>query len=132
MIPLLLAAFAITGFLQVLISKEQVKRLLGSTAGWRGILLACVAGGLIPGGPYVYYPIAAALIHSGAGLGAIIAFVTAKNMWSLSRLPMEIALLGARLTLSRYLITLLVPPLLGLLTESVFGRHLTKIREAIE
>jgi uncharacterized membrane protein YraQ (UPF0718 family) len=129
-IPLLLAAFAITGFLQVLVPQEQIERLLGSAAGWRGILLACLAGGLIPGGPYAYYPIAAALLHSGAGLGAIVAFVTAKNMWSLSRLPMEFALLGPRLTISRYLITLLVPPIMGLLTETLLGRQIIKIREA--
>lgn len=129
-IPLLLAAFVIAGLTQVLTSPEVIEHWLGRASGWRGILLGCVGGALIPGGPYVYYPIAAALLKSGAGLGAMMAFVTAKNMWSITRLPLEVALIGPRLTLIRYLLTLAVPPALGLLADLIFGRYLEQIREA--
>jgi len=128
--PLLLAAFLLAGLVQVLVSREVVERWLGSRSGWRGILLACLAGALIPGGPYVYYPLAGALLHSGAGVGALMAFVTAKNLWSVTRLPFEFALLGTQLTLIRYGLTLFVPPLLGMLAEALFGRTIDRIREA--
>ena len=129
--PLLLAAFLLAGLVQVLISREVVERWLGSRSGWRGILLACLAGALIPGGPYVYYPLAGALLHSGAGVGPLISFVTAKNLWSVSRLPFEFALLGTELTLIRYGLTLVLPPLLGMLAEALFGRAIDRIREAV-
>lgn len=129
---LLIAAFLIAGLTQALVSREMIDRWLGARSGWRGILLACLAGGLIPGGPYVYYPIAGALLQAGAGLGVLIAFVIAKNLWSITRLPMEFALLGPRLTIIRFLLTLAVPPILGFLAEALFGRYLSKLREAVQ
>ncbi len=130
--PLLIAAFLVAGLTQVLISKEMVERWLSASAGWRGILLACFAGALIPGGPYVYYPIAGSLLTSGAGLGVLVAFITAKNLWSISRLPYEFALLGPELTLTRYVFTLIFPPLLGFLAEALFGRNIDILRAAVK
>ena len=130
-LPLLVAAFAIAGLIQVLVTKEMVTRWLGREAGWRGIALACLGGALMPGGPYVYYPIAAVLLQSGASLGVLVAFVTAKNLWSLSRLPLEFALLGPTLTVSRFLVTLFVPPLMGVLAEWVFGAFVEQIRQGV-
>jgi uncharacterized membrane protein YraQ (UPF0718 family) len=131
-VPLLIAAFLTAGLVQTLVSEDVVSRWLGAESGWRGLALACLGGALIPGGPYVYYPIAGALLQTGAGLGTLVAFVTAKNLWSVSRIPMEFALLGPRLTLIRFAVTLVLPPLLGLLAESLFGRHIGRIREAIK
>jgi uncharacterized membrane protein YraQ (UPF0718 family) len=130
--PLLVAAFITAGLLQALVKKDLITRWLGREAGFKGILLACLGGGLIPGGPYAYYPIAGALLSSGAGLGVLVAFVTAKNLWSVSRLPYEFAILGGAITYRRYLITFLIPPLLGFLVERLFGSRITAIRESIE
>lgn len=129
--PLLLAAFLVAGMTQVLVSREVVERWLGSGSGWRGIFLACLGGAIIPGGPYVYYPIAGSLLHSGAGLGVLMAFVAAKNLWSITRLPYEFALLGPKLTLIRYALTFVIPPVLGFLAEWLFGHRLASIREAL-
>jgi uncharacterized membrane protein YraQ (UPF0718 family) len=130
-VPLLIAAFLIAGLTQALVTRDVVTRWLGAESGWRGIALACLAGALIPGGPYVYYPIAAAFLAAGASLGALVAFVTAKNLWSVTRLPLEFALLGPHLTVIRFAVTLILPPLLGILAEVLFGRHVERIREAV-
>ena len=129
--PLLVAAFLTAGLIQALVTEDAVNRWLGSESGWRGIALACLGGALIPGGPYVYYPIAAALLHTGAGLGVLVAFVSAKNLWSFSRIPVEIALLGPRITIIRFLITLIIPPMLGFAAEALFGQRIAGIRKAI-
>lgn len=129
--PLVLAAFLVAGLVQVLVRQDLVERWLGAEAGWRGILLACVAGALIPGGPYAYYPIAGVLLHSGASVGVLVAFVTAKNLYSLLRLPLEFALLGPYLTLVRVAATLWIPPLMGFLAEALFGARVAAIREAM-
>jgi len=131
-IPLLVAAFLTAGLLQALLKKDSIERWLGAESGWRGLALACLGGALIPGGPYAYYPIAGALLNSGAGVGVLIAFLTAKNLWSVSRLPMEFALLGTKITITRYLITFLFPPLLGLVAEKLFGKSIERIREAVK
>ena len=126
--PLLIAAFLVAGMTQVLVTKEFVTKWLGTQTGWKGIGLACLAGALIPGGPYVYYPIAAVMLKNGAGLGVLVAFISAKNLWSVSRLPYEIALIGLNFTISRYLITFIFPPLLGFLVDIIFGKFLETIR----
>lgn len=131
-LPLLTAAFLTAGLLQVLIREDQVTRWLGEESGVRGILLACLGGGLIPGGPYAYYPIASALLKSGAGLGVLIAFVTAKNLWSISRLPLEFAILGLEITFQRFFITFLIPPLMGILAEKLFGGQIGNIRKEVQ
>ncbi|MGD2161524.1 MAG: permease [Anaerolineales bacterium] len=127
---LLLAAFLVAGLAQVLVPREVIEHWLGVGSGWRGILLACLAGALIPGGPYVYYPIAGGLLKTGASLGVLVAFVTAKNLWSVSRLPYEFALLGADITLLRFSLTFIFPPLIGFLAEALFGNWLERIRDA--
>lgn len=130
-VPLLVAAFLLAGLIQTLVTRDIVARWLGAESGWWGILLACLGGALIPGGPYVYYPIAAALLQAGASLGVLVAFVTAKNLWSMTRLPLEFALLGPHLTLIRFAVTLILPPLLGFLAETLFGQRVERIREAV-
>jgi len=129
---LLVAAFLTAGLLQALVKKDLITRWLGRESGLKGILLACLGGGLIPGGPYAYYPIAGALLSSGAGLGVLVAFVSAKNLWSISRLPYEFAILGGTITVRRYLVTFLIPPLLGMLVEWLFGSHLAAIRKGVQ
>lgn len=55
--------------------------------------------------------------------------MTAKNLWTLARLPLEFALLGPNLTLIRYAITLVMPPLLGFAAETLFGGWMERIRQ---
>lgn len=129
-VPLLLAAFLVAGLIRVLISRDAVERWMGGASGWRGIALACVAGALTPGGPYVYYPISAAFLRAGASLGVLVSFVSAKTLWSATRIPLELALLGPHLTLARFTATLALPPLLGGLAQLCFGRFEERIRRA--
>jgi ABC-type amino acid transport system permease subunit len=51
-LPLLLLGFAVAGLVQVLLPRELISRWLGAEAGAKGILIGCVAGGLVPGAPY--------------------------------------------------------------------------------
>src|SRR3989304_4950493 len=67
-LPRLVPALILTGMLQVLIPQEYVSRYFGREAGFRGIVIASIAGVLPPGGPVVSVPLMVALAHSGAGL----------------------------------------------------------------
>lgn len=119
---LLLASFAVAGLIQVLIPRELVSRWLGEEAGFKGILLGCLAGGLVPGAPYSVFPIIASVYKAGASVGTVVAFVTAWSLWSLGRLPTEVALIGPRVTVVRMISTLLFPPIAGLIAQAVSGR----------
>jgi uncharacterized membrane protein YraQ (UPF0718 family) len=110
---IILLSFVIAGLAQVLLPKELITHWLGSGAGLRGVLVGCVVGGLVPGSPYAVFPVVAGLYKAGASLGAVVGFVSAWCLWSMSRLPVEMALIDPRVALIRYAITFAVPPLAG-------------------
>jgi uncharacterized membrane protein YraQ (UPF0718 family) len=116
---LLILGFVLAGLAQVLIPRDLITRWLGEQAGFRGILTGCVVGGLFPGSPYATFPVVASLYEAGASMGAVAGFITAWALWSVSRLPIEIALIAPRPALIRYSVTFLVPPVAGLLAEVV-------------
>jgi len=110
---LIIAAYAAAGLAGVLISQESIKNFLGREAGWRGLLIGMAAGAITPGGPYVYYPIARAISAAGVGFATVFSFLTSKAIWDLSRLPMELAILGPYITLIRWVVTSFIPPVLA-------------------
>ena len=75
--------------------------------------------------------LAATFLVSGAEIGCVISFVTAKNLWTVSRLPMEVALIGPRITFIRFAVTFVFPILLGFLADLLFEKHSDKIRESV-
>jgi len=119
-LPLLIFAFIISGMVQVLLPQETITKWVGTESGIKGIVIGSVAGGLCPGGPFVSLPIAAGLLHSGAGLATMVAFLTGWSVWAVSRLPMEIGILGWRLTLIRLASTAVFPILAGIITLVCF------------
>jgi uncharacterized membrane protein YraQ (UPF0718 family) len=121
-IPLLIFAFIIAGMIQVLLPTELISRWVGMESGLRGILIGTLLGGISPGGPYVAMPIAAGMLRVGAGIGTMVAFVTAWSLWAVSRLPMEIGIMGWKFTLIRLACTFFFPPIAGLLANLLFSR----------
>jgi len=118
-LPILLLGFLIAGLAQVLIPKDVITRWLGAEAGIKGILIGCVVGGLVPGSPYAVFPLVAALYRTGAGIGAVVGFVSAWSLWSVTRLPVEMALIDPHPAIIRYIVTFAVPPVAGLLAEGI-------------
>jgi len=121
MLPLLVFALIVAGMVQVLLPRELLSKWVGGESGIRGILIGTVAGGLSPGGPYVNLPIAAGLLRSGANVGTMVAFLTGWSLWAVSRLPMEVGILGWKFTLIRIASTFFFPPIAGLLAQTFFG-----------
>jgi len=119
-LPLLVFAFTIAGMTQVLLPQQMIAKWVGMESGLRGVFIGSVAGGLCPGGPFVSLPIAAGLIRSGASMGTMVAFLTGWSLWAVSRLPMEVGILGWRLTIIRITSTLLFPPLAGFIAQALF------------
>jgi uncharacterized membrane protein YraQ (UPF0718 family) len=120
-LPLVAFAFVAAGMVQVLVPREILAKWVGTESGMRGIILGTVAGGLSPGGPYVNIPTVAALLHSGASAGTTVAFLTSWSLWAITRLPMEVGLLGWRFTAVRLASTFFFPPIAGLIAQRFFG-----------
>ena len=79
-------------------------------------------GLILPGGPYMLFPIAANLVRTGAEPGPVIALLTAKTLVSPIRmLTYEAPLLGWPLTLARLIPGILLPPVLGYIGQWLFA-----------
>lgn len=119
-LPLLIFAFIVAGMVQVLLPRDLLSRWIGVESGIRGIIIGSIAGGLTPGGPYVSFPLAAGLLQAGAGIGTVVAFLVGWSLWAVSRLPMEVGILGWKFTLVRLASTFLFPPIAGLIAQTLF------------
>ncbi len=122
-LPMLVFAFIMAGMIQALLPQELLSRWIGEESGIRGILIGTVAGGITPGGPYVSLPLAAGFLRAGAGIGTMVAFLTAWSLWAVSRLPMEIGVMGWKFTLVRFTCTFFFPPIAGLLAQMLFSGY---------
>ena len=114
-IPLLVFAFIVAGLVQTLLPRDLLSKWVGNESGLRGIIIGTIAGGLTPGGPYVSLPLVAGLLKAGASAGTMVAFLTSWSLWAVSRLPMEIGVLGWRFTALRLVCTFFFPPIAGFL-----------------
>lgn len=99
--PQFLAIILIIGMSLAAISPEMISRLLGSESGILGMLLAAVMGSvtLIPG--FVAFPLAAALLHNGAGFAQIAVFVSTLMMVGIITLPVEFKYFGKKMAFLR-------------------------------
>lgn len=120
--PLLILAYFVAGMVQAMLPRDAVSEWLGKESGLRGIAIACIAGGFTPGGPLVSLPLAAGFLRAGAGIGTIVAYLTAWSLWAAGRLPLELGFLGLRFTVIRMICTGFFPPVAGLIARALFRR----------
>jgi uncharacterized membrane protein YraQ (UPF0718 family) len=118
--PLVALTFLLLGLLAVLVPRDVFARWLSEEAGVRGIVLGTIAGAVAPGGPVVQAIIASLAMKMGAGIGALVAFLTAGALAHVLLLPLEAGLLGWRFLVARLACTCFFPPIAGLLAHVLF------------
>ena len=121
MLPLLIFAIIIAGMIQQLIPQELISSWVGAESGFRGLLIGSVLGGLMPGGPMTSLPIAAGMLRLGASIGTMVAFLTGWSLLAVSRLPLEVGLLGWKFALIRLACVFFFPPVAGLIANKLFA-----------
>jgi uncharacterized membrane protein YraQ (UPF0718 family) len=120
-LPRLVPALILTGMLQVLIPQEAVARYFGREAGLRGVLIATAAGVLTPGGPMVSVPLLVALAHSGAGMAALVAYMTSWSLFGIQRIiAWEAPLMGWHFVVVRIIPSLAFPVVAGWLVALLY------------
>lgn len=108
--PVTLLGMTLAGTMQVLAPPGVVGRYMGENSGLLGLLIGMSAGMITPGGPYVMYPIGAALMTSGAGIGPMAGFVSTRNLITFNRLFVwELPFLGLPFTLTRIAVSFWMP-----------------------
>lgn len=118
--PKILSGFFISASIPVLVPREVVARWVAQESGNRGLLLASLAGALVPGGPMMIFPLAVGFRAAGATTAVLIAFVTAWSLLGINRTVIwEMSFLHIGFVLPRVLITLPFPFLAGWVAAKV-------------
>jgi len=116
-----LLGITLAGFVQVLIPGETIADWMGPASGMIGILTGSFAGMILTGGAFVVIPIIASIYAAGVGAGPIIAFLTAAHLTRIQGLiTFEIPIFGIRVSMTRYVICLFVPPAIGFIGSGIF------------
>ena len=119
-IPRLVAATFLAGFVEVLTPKHWITKWMGQRSGLKGIVIGSLVGGFTPGGPVTSFPIVVVLFKTGAGIPPLIAFLTAWSVFAFHRIiAYEIPMIGARFAALRLLCSIVLPPLAGILAAIV-------------
>ena len=118
MLPKVLAGCLIGAFVTLLLPRETIARWVGHESGIAGILVATVAGAILPGGPFTIYPVAAAFLAAGADAGAACAFVIAWTLIGYTRaIVWELPFFGLDFVTWRIIFSLPLPIIAGLLAR---------------
>jgi len=119
-IPQVSLGFLLAGLITVVVPADLIGGWIGEGSGLRGLAVATFAGLLTPGGPFLQFPLVAALGRGGAAVGPLAAYLTAWSLLGLNRaIVWEIPLLGSSFTLARWVISISVPVIVGLLMPAV-------------
>lgn len=96
-----LVIVVIVGMVLAVLNPDVISRLIGRESGWFGIVIASLIGSitLIPG--FVAFPLASALLKSGAGFMQIAIFISTLMMVGIVTIPVEIKYFGRKATFIR-------------------------------
>ncbi len=120
-LPILIIAFIIVGFLGLLLPEEALQSWLGEGAGWKGLVIGPAVGALVVGGPFVFFPLFDALFRGSVTIGTAVAMITAWGMINVGHIPFELTFLGPRFVALKISLYIAVPTLAGLLAYILFG-----------
>jgi uncharacterized membrane protein YraQ (UPF0718 family) len=115
MLPKVLAGCLIGAFVTLLLPRETIVKWVGADSGIGGILVATIAGAILPGGPFTIYPVAGAFLLAGADVGAACAFVISWTLIGYTRaIVWELPFFGLDFVTWRVIFSLPLPILSGL------------------
>ena len=121
MLPKVLAGCLIGAFITLLLPRETIAKWVGADSGIWGILVATVAGAILPGGPMTIYPVAGAFLAAGADAGAACAFVISWTLIGYTRaIVWELPFFGLDFVVWRVLFSLPLPILAGLAARAAW------------
>ena len=120
-LPKVLAGCLIGAFVTLLLPRETIARWVGAESGIAGILLATLAGAIMPGGPFTIYPVAGALLAAGADAGAACAFVISWTLIGYTRaIVWELPFFGLDFVTWRITFSLPLPIVAGVASRAIW------------
>lgn len=100
-LPQFLSILILIGILLSVLRPETISKLIGQQSGWFGMIVSAIIGSitLIPG--FIAFPLAGALLNSGAGFMQMAVFISTLMMVGIVTLPVEMEYFGKKATILR-------------------------------
>ena len=119
-LPMFAVALPMAAFLAELVPVDAASGWIGPESGLAGIAIASFAGGLMPGGPFVTFPLVLTFAKAGAGVAQMAALITGWSIFAIHRIvTWEYPVLGWRFVMLRLLSGLPLPIVAGLVADAV-------------
>jgi uncharacterized membrane protein YraQ (UPF0718 family) len=116
MAPRMFFALFLAGFAAELLPRELISGWLGTESGFKGIMIASLAGIAVPAGGVVAFPLALAMYKIGVGIPQLTAFLTTWEIFAIHRIiAWELPFLGQQFVTLRVASSFMLPPLAGVL-----------------
>lgn len=117
-LPRVVAALTLAGFIWILMPRDKFSRLVGRYRGFPGLILAEIAGIITPGGPSSAFPFLAIIGRAGADRGILVTYISSWALLGVQRIFVwDLPFMGAEITLTRFLVSLPLPILAGLIAQ---------------
>lgn len=113
-LPRVVLALLTAGFLSHLLPHEVIAEWVGHEAGFTGLLIATVLGAIMPGGPLIAFPVVVLLSKAGAGMPALVTFLTSWSVLGIQRIiGFELPMMGSKFVINRVAIGMFLPIISG-------------------
>lgn len=100
-LPQFLAILIIIGLMLSVLSPKVISSLMGQQSGWIGVVASGVIGSITLMPAFVAFPLAEALLNSGAGVMQIAMFVSTLMMVGIVTIPLESTYFGKKAAIVR-------------------------------
>lgn len=100
-LPQFLAILIIIGLMLSVLSPKVISSLMGQQSGWIGVIASGVIGSITLMPAFVAFPLAEALLNSGAGVMQIAMFVSTLMMVGIVTIPLESTYFGKKAAIVR-------------------------------
>ncbi len=117
-VPRIIAAMLVAGMIWVMLPRDRLTSMIGGESGFMGLVIAATAGVITPGGPSAAFSLLAVLGAAGADRGAMVAYLASWSMLGIQRIIVwDVPMMGAEFSLTRFLVSLPLPILAGLIAR---------------
>jgi len=100
-LPQFLSVLVIIGIVLAILNAQTISMLIGKNSGFVGVIVLAVIGAITLIPAFVAFPLAASLLHNGAGYMQLAAFVSTLMMVGIVTLPLEIKFFGKKAAILR-------------------------------
>ena len=114
-LPTVLIIIIFIGLLLGFVPPSEISKVVGEQSGFSGVLLIALLGAILHIQAFISFPLAGALLKSGASISAVAAFITSLTMVGMVTLPLEIKELGKKIALLRNGISLIIAIVIALI-----------------